>query len=168
MATEETVAKAVRPYPPQHEGEAESNRVREQLSGSEPLCQRTYTPSLAVLQRSAGAYHWTPEGRRLWRDSHRSIRKARSLAPKLESTGGGTPFEAISYPLSADSGRLYSSSNPGSSLISRTASLSASISRAESESTSERVPSSEARRLESDERRPTNETRVRSRRATCP
>ncbi len=30
---------------------------------TEPLCQRTYTPSLAVIQRSAGAYHWTPEGR---------------------------------------------------------------------------------------------------------
>ncbi len=65
MATEETVAKAVRPYPPQHEGEPESNRVRERLGQLEPLCQRTYTPSLAVLQRSAGAYHWTAEGRRL-------------------------------------------------------------------------------------------------------
>ena len=27
---------------------------------------RTYTPSQAVLARSAGAFHWTPEGRRLY------------------------------------------------------------------------------------------------------
>ena len=26
---------------------------------------RTFTPSLAVLERSAGSYHWTPEGRKL-------------------------------------------------------------------------------------------------------
>lgn len=31
----------------------------------EPLALRTYTPSLAVLAKSAGCYHWTPEGRML-------------------------------------------------------------------------------------------------------
>ncbi len=32
----------------------------------EPKSLRTYTPSQAVLARSAGVYHWTPEGRRLF------------------------------------------------------------------------------------------------------
>ncbi len=31
----------------------------------EPIAQRTYTPSLAVLAKSEGSYHWTPEGRKL-------------------------------------------------------------------------------------------------------
>ena len=32
----------------------------------EPKALRTYTPTQAVLARSAGVYHWTPEGRRLY------------------------------------------------------------------------------------------------------
>ena len=32
----------------------------------EPRSLRTYTPSLAVLAKSAGVFHWTPEGRRLY------------------------------------------------------------------------------------------------------
>lgn len=49
----------------QHSGENRSNDHRKRLVATEPLSLRTYTPSLAVLARSAGSYHWTPEGRKL-------------------------------------------------------------------------------------------------------
>ena len=49
----------------QHPEEALSNEVRRRLASTEPKTLRTYTPSLAVLERSAGSYHWTPEGRKL-------------------------------------------------------------------------------------------------------
>jgi len=49
----------------QHPGDDQSNNIRELLSKVEPVSLRTYTPSLAVLAKSAGAYHWTPEGRKL-------------------------------------------------------------------------------------------------------
>ncbi len=49
----------------QHSGEAQSNELRQRLSQVEPLALRTYTPTLAVLAKSAGSYHWTPEGRKL-------------------------------------------------------------------------------------------------------
>ncbi len=48
-----------------HPGEPQSNAIRARLAAVEPPAQRTYTPSMAVLARSAGAYHWTPEGRKL-------------------------------------------------------------------------------------------------------
>jgi 4-aminobutyrate aminotransferase-like enzyme len=32
----------------------------------EPLALRTFTPTQAVLSHSAGVYHWTPDGRRLY------------------------------------------------------------------------------------------------------
>lgn len=51
--------------PIQFDGETESNEIRRQLATCEPIAQRTFTPSLAVLAKSAGIYHWTPEGRRL-------------------------------------------------------------------------------------------------------
>lgn len=46
-------------------GEEKSNRVREAIGREEPVGQRTYTPSQLVIAKSAGLYHWTPEGRRL-------------------------------------------------------------------------------------------------------
>ncbi len=49
----------------QHPDEEESNEARRFLCETEPLTQRTFTPSLAVLAESAGSYHWTPEGRKL-------------------------------------------------------------------------------------------------------
>ncbi len=49
----------------QHAGEPRSNALRERLARVEPLALRTYTPSLAVLAKSAGCYHWTPDGRML-------------------------------------------------------------------------------------------------------
>ena len=48
-----------------HPGEEQSNAIRQRMAAVEPRCLRTYTPSLAVLARSAGCYHWTPEGRKL-------------------------------------------------------------------------------------------------------
>jgi 4-aminobutyrate aminotransferase-like enzyme len=49
----------------QHAGEAKSNDIRQRLAAVEPHCIRTFTPSMAVLAKSAGSYHWTPEGRKL-------------------------------------------------------------------------------------------------------
>jgi 4-aminobutyrate aminotransferase-like enzyme len=48
-----------------HEGEEASNEIRRVTAQVEPRSLRTYTPSLAVLAKSAGSYHWTPEGRKL-------------------------------------------------------------------------------------------------------
>ena len=49
----------------QHRGEERSNEIRRRLAAVEPHALRTFTPSFAVLERSAGCYHWTPEGRML-------------------------------------------------------------------------------------------------------
>src|SRR5438309_6335349 len=51
---------------PHHTHETSSNTLRDQAAAFEPHSLRTYTPTLAVLARSAGAFHWTPEGRRLY------------------------------------------------------------------------------------------------------
>src|SRR5439155_15220666 len=42
------------------------NAARSRTAELEPRSLRTFTPSLAVLAKSAGVYHWTPEGRRLY------------------------------------------------------------------------------------------------------
>src|SRR5262249_46010711 len=51
---------------PMHPHEQPSNAARELITRCEPRALRTYTPTQAVLARSAGVYHWTPEGRRLY------------------------------------------------------------------------------------------------------
>jgi 4-aminobutyrate aminotransferase-like enzyme len=64
---------SVSPSPPlphspsliEHPGEERSNSIRARLAVVEPHCIRTFTPSMAVLSKSAGSYHWTPEGRKL-------------------------------------------------------------------------------------------------------
>jgi len=53
------------PAPIHHVGEEKSNAIRQRLAAVEPHCIRTFTPSMAVLAKSAGSYHWTPEGRKL-------------------------------------------------------------------------------------------------------
>jgi 4-aminobutyrate aminotransferase-like enzyme len=58
-------AKPETPSPIQHAGEDTSNDIRRRLAKVEPHCIRTFTPSMAVLAKSAGSYHWTPEGRKL-------------------------------------------------------------------------------------------------------
>lgn len=50
---------------PSFRDEQESNAIRVRVGREEPKGQRTYTPTQAVLARSAGLFHWTPEGRRL-------------------------------------------------------------------------------------------------------
>jgi 4-aminobutyrate aminotransferase-like enzyme len=49
----------------EHHGELGSNDVRRAAARFEPPGLRTYTPTLAVISRSEGCYHFTPEGRRL-------------------------------------------------------------------------------------------------------
>ncbi len=52
--------------PIRHASEGTSNSLRDELARYQPRSLRTYTPSLAVIARSAGVFHWTPEGRRLY------------------------------------------------------------------------------------------------------
>jgi 4-aminobutyrate aminotransferase-like enzyme len=54
------------PTPIQFPGEEKSNAARGTITRQEPLALRTYTPTQAVLAKSAGAFHWTSEGRRLY------------------------------------------------------------------------------------------------------
>ena len=49
-----------------HPGEPTSNEVRAAVGRTQSRSQRTFTPTQAVVERSAGVYHWTPEGRRLF------------------------------------------------------------------------------------------------------
>ena len=51
---------------PMHPNESVSNAQRESIGRVEPKSLRTFTPSQAVLAKSAGVYHWTPEGRKLF------------------------------------------------------------------------------------------------------
>ncbi|MGL4554859.1 MAG: aminotransferase class III-fold pyridoxal phosphate-dependent enzyme [Gemmataceae bacterium] len=53
-------------HPPHHAGEPGSNQARDLIARVEPRSLRTYTPTQAVLARSAGVFHWTPEGKRLY------------------------------------------------------------------------------------------------------
>ncbi len=52
--------------PIRHAGEPKSNAVRAELAQAEPVSQRTFTPTQVVIAQSAGVFHWTPEGRRLY------------------------------------------------------------------------------------------------------
>ena len=54
------------PPPIEHAREPESNAGRAELTRVEPHSLRTFTPTQAVITRSAGVFHWTPEGRRLY------------------------------------------------------------------------------------------------------
>ncbi len=54
------------PLPIQHPREPLSNAGREALGKLEPHSLRTFTPTQAVIAQSAGVYHWTPDGRRLY------------------------------------------------------------------------------------------------------
>jgi 4-aminobutyrate aminotransferase-like enzyme len=54
------------PNVPNHPDEQSSNAARALVARYEPRSLRTYTPTQAVLARSAGVFHWTPEGRRLY------------------------------------------------------------------------------------------------------
>ena len=54
------------PAPIQFPAETQSNAFRETITLKEPIALRTFTPSQAVLTKSAGVFHWTSEGRRLY------------------------------------------------------------------------------------------------------
>jgi 4-aminobutyrate aminotransferase-like enzyme len=54
------------PPPILHTNEPRSNAERESLTRLEPHALRTFTPTQAVITRSAGVFHWTAEGRRLY------------------------------------------------------------------------------------------------------
>jgi 4-aminobutyrate aminotransferase-like enzyme len=54
------------PLPIQHTHEPRGNAEREALTGVEPHSLRTFTPTQAVIAASAGVYHWTSDGRRLY------------------------------------------------------------------------------------------------------
>jgi 4-aminobutyrate aminotransferase-like enzyme len=52
--------------PLHHAHESQSNEARDLIAAYEPHALRTYTPTQAVIARSAGVMHWTPEGRQLY------------------------------------------------------------------------------------------------------
>jgi 4-aminobutyrate aminotransferase-like enzyme len=52
--------------PIHHPHEPNSNTDRDLANRFEPRSLRTYTPSQAVLAKSAGVYHWTSEGKKLF------------------------------------------------------------------------------------------------------
>jgi 4-aminobutyrate aminotransferase-like enzyme len=49
-----------------HAGEPTGNADRDTVARLEPRALRTFTPTQAVIAKSAGVYHWTSEGRRLF------------------------------------------------------------------------------------------------------
>lgn len=49
----------------EHPHEPQSNAVRRKIAQLEPRGLRTFTPSMAVIARSEGCYHYTPEGKKL-------------------------------------------------------------------------------------------------------
>ena len=52
--------------PLHHPNEPSSDAIRDHATVFEPKALRTYTPTQAVIARSAGIFFWTPEGRRLY------------------------------------------------------------------------------------------------------
>jgi 4-aminobutyrate aminotransferase-like enzyme len=52
--------------PIQHPKETNANHLRDILAHIEPRSLRTFTPTQAVIARSAGVFHWTADGRRLY------------------------------------------------------------------------------------------------------
>ena len=46
--------------------EPRSEDARQRLAAIEPPSRRTYTPSLAVIAKSSGVFHWTADGQRLY------------------------------------------------------------------------------------------------------
>jgi 4-aminobutyrate aminotransferase-like enzyme len=50
----------------QHAGEPQANELRGSLTRVEPRSLRTFTPTQAIISSSAGVFHWTPDGRRLY------------------------------------------------------------------------------------------------------
>lgn len=54
------------PFVVEFDGEDSSNQIRQTVGRTEPHSLKTYTPTQAVIASAAGAFVWTPEGRRLF------------------------------------------------------------------------------------------------------
>jgi 4-aminobutyrate aminotransferase-like enzyme len=50
----------------EHPGETRSNAIRRVIGEREPVSLRTYTPTQVSIARSAGVFHWTADGRKLY------------------------------------------------------------------------------------------------------
>src|SRR5262245_55324346 len=50
----------------EHPGENQSNEARRTIAAREPIALRTYTPTQLAIARSAGVFHWTVEGKKLY------------------------------------------------------------------------------------------------------
>ena len=50
----------------EHPGEQRSNAVRRVIGQREPTALRTYTPTQLTIAKSAGVFHWTSDGRKLY------------------------------------------------------------------------------------------------------
>ena len=50
----------------EHEGEGRSNALRRVIDEREPVSLRTYTPTQLTIAKSAGVFHWTADGRKLY------------------------------------------------------------------------------------------------------
>ncbi|QDT73872.1 aminotransferase class III-fold pyridoxal phosphate-dependent enzyme [Lacipirellula limnantheis] len=58
-------AEQINAVQPRQRREPESDATRRAIAHAEPRALRTYTPTLAVIERSAGSYHYTAEGAKL-------------------------------------------------------------------------------------------------------
>ncbi len=91
----------------QHSGESRSNEVRRTIAEREPIALRTYTPSQIAIARSAGSFHWTVDGRRLYDYTsgvlvanlgHNPVAWQRRFLDYMgwaEAPSGGDYFEAV-------------------------------------------------------------------------
>ncbi len=50
----------------EHLGEKRSNAIRRLIDQREPVALRTYTPTQLAIAKSAGVFHWTADGRKLY------------------------------------------------------------------------------------------------------
>jgi 4-aminobutyrate aminotransferase-like enzyme len=50
----------------EHPGENRSNELRRQIGEREPIALRTFTPTQVSIAKSAGVFHWTSDGRKLY------------------------------------------------------------------------------------------------------
>jgi 4-aminobutyrate aminotransferase-like enzyme len=50
----------------EHPGENRSNAVRRVIDEREPIALRTFTPTQLAIEKSAGVFHWTVDGRKLF------------------------------------------------------------------------------------------------------
>ena len=50
----------------EHKGESRSNALRRVVDEREPVALRTFTPTQLTIEKSAGVFHWTADGRKLY------------------------------------------------------------------------------------------------------